>query len=261
MSAEVLEINKPPKASPVKKQKTGGRVKKSIDQLMVQARIANEIAGFNDDTNVPEELAAIYLCISHSDIVKLRKSKKLKPVESSKPSVAGKKKTAEGKTRGHRLGMLKVIPEGAVGQNQKISYKMGTLRNFRDENTVESSFEAAVMGGLYGFMTTQVPFFAKPEVRADRGRATLVAKAWDLSDPSREKHFKAVLEGKLRAVWLTPALASTSRWTKPANHKKFAKPWLASLKGEISEVRAAMEGTMLTAIAMEKAPKKTRKAS
>jgi hypothetical protein len=252
MSAAVVEVKKASDATPVKKQKTGGRVKKSLEDLMARSRIANEIAGFNDDTNVPEELAAIYLCIPLSDIVKLRKTKKLKPVESSKTGAAGKPK-------GQRLGMLKVIPEGAVGQNQTISYKMGELRRFRDENTVESSFEAAVLGGLYGFMTHQVPFFAKPEVRADRGRVTLVANAWDPKVPSRDELIKAVLEGKLRTVWLTPAQAATSRWTKLVNHKKFSKPWLSTLKGEINEVRAAIEATEIAAVLSEKSTKKSRK--
>jgi hypothetical protein len=43
--------------------KTGGRVKKDVQQLMSELRIRNEISGMRDDTTLPAELAAIYLGI------------------------------------------------------------------------------------------------------------------------------------------------------------------------------------------------------
>ncbi len=76
MSVEAVESEQDVETAPAKKQKTGGRVKKSLDQLMSEARIRNEIAGMNDDTTLPEELAAIYLGISVSELAEMRKPPK-----------------------------------------------------------------------------------------------------------------------------------------------------------------------------------------
>lgn len=251
MSVEAVESEQDVDTAPAKKQKTGGRVKKSLDQLMSEARIRNEIAGMNDDITLPEELAAIYLGISVSELAEMRKPPKKVP-----KSAAGSKAPPL-----PRLKMLKPIREGAVGQNQKVLYKLGHLRAYQESITVDSSFEAAVVGGLYGFMTIQAPFFAKPESRSDRGRVTLLAKAWDKADPRWADRFKALFDGKLRAVWMTPAEAATCRWANLADHKKFAKPLLAALKSEASAVRAALEATDIATVAAEAPLKHARRAS
>lgn len=251
MSVEAVESEQDVETAPAKKQKTGGRVKKSLDQLMSEARIRNEIAGMNDDTTLPEELAAIYLGISVSELAEMRKPPKKVP----KSSAASKAPPLP------RLKMLKPIREGAVGQNQKVLYKMGHLRAYQDSITVDSSFEAAVVSGLYGFMTIQAPFFAKLETRSDRGRVSLLGIAWDKADTRWGERFKALFDGKLRAVWMTPAEAASSRWANLADHKKFAKPMLAALKIEASAVRAALEATEIAMGAAEEPPKRARRTS
>lgn len=222
----------------VKKQKTGGRVKKSLDQLMSEARIRNEIAGMNDDTALPEELAAIYLGISVSELAEMRKppKKAAKSADSKSPP---------------RLKMLKPIRDGAVGQNQKVLYKLGHLRAYQESITVESSFQAAVVGGIYGFMTIQAPFFAQLKTRSDRGRVTLLAKAWDKADRRWAERFKALFDGKLRAVWMTPAEAIHCVWGSESQHKEFAKPWLALLKEEARATKASLERTAIAAVSTE----------
>ena len=250
MSVEAVESEDEVESAPAKKQKTGGRVKKSLDQLMSEARIRNEIAGMNDDTTLPEELAAIYLGISVSELAEMRKPAK----RADKSAVASKT------TPLPRLKMLKPIREGAVGQNQKVLYKLGHLRAYQESITVDSSFEAAVVGGLYGFMTIQAPFFAKPETRSDRGRVTLLAKAWDKADPRWAERFKALFDGKLRAVWMTPAEAASCRWANLADHKKFAKPLLAALKNEASGIRAALDATDIATVVVEAPLKLARRA-
>ncbi len=231
-------------ALPVKKQKTGGRVKKPLDQMMAEARIRNEIAGMNDDTTLPEELAAIYLCVSMTEMSELRKP-------SKRPkAVAGGKDTAQTK-QPPRLKMIKSIREGAVGQNQKVMFKLVDLRDYQKSITVESSFEAAVKSGMYGFMTIHAPFFAQQEKRSDRGRTVLVGKAWDKTEPEWAARFKELYDGKLRAVWLTPAEAATSRWSSTSAHKAFAKPWLALLKDQAQAVKAALEATEISAVVKE----------
>ena len=244
------KVNPAGEAATVKRPKTGGRVKKSLDQLMAQARMSDEIAGMNDDTTLPEELAAIYLCISVSELAELRKA----PKKAKRPEFGARASVADAKSP--RLKMLKPIRDGAVGQNQKVFYKLAHLRAYQESITVESSFEAAVKGGLYGFVTIRAPFFAKPPARADRGRTILIAKAWDKADGQWAKRFKDVFDGKLRAVWLTPAEAASSRWMATSAHKAFAKLWLAALEGERQAVKSAIEGTLISVVVPERIAKR-----
>lgn len=231
-----------------KRTKTGGRVKKSIDHMMAELRVRDEIAGMRDDTTLPEELAAIYLGMSVAELAEQRSSKSKKSAIGSKGHV--------GAANLPKIKMIKPIREGAVGQNQKVLYKLGHLREYQESITVESSFDAAVKAGMYGFVSVFAPFFAQPEKRSDRGRAVLVGKAWDKKDPMWSNRFKDLLEGKLRALWLTPAEAASSRWTSLSAHKAFAKPWLAALKVELQAVKSAMEGTEISGVAPEKHAKR-----
>ena len=244
MAGEILNSQSVAQPVVAKRPKTGGRVKKSIDQLMVELRVRDEIAGMRDDTTLPEELAAIYLGVSVSDLAEQRSTNSKKPATGSKSQA--------GSASPPKIKMIKPIRQGAVGQNQKVLYKLGHLREYQDSITVESSFDAAVKAGMYGFVTVRAPFFAQLEKRADRGRAMLVGKAWDRMDPKWAERFKDLLEGKLRALWLTPAEAASSRWTNLSAHKMFAKPWLTVLKGARQAVKAAIEGTEISEVATEK---------
>jgi hypothetical protein len=238
---------------PIKKQKTGGRVKKPLDQLMAETRIRNDLAAMHDDTNVPEELAAIYLCTSVSELAEYRKpAKKGKSVGGSSPQKSAK--FGANVAEPPRLKMIKPIRQGAVGQNQKVFYKLGHLREFRDLNVVESSFEAAVNAGIYGFMTIQMPYFAAPPKRSDRGRLVLIGNAWDRSDPDWESLFNDLYEGKLSVAWLTRAEAAKCRWTKLSAHKALANTWLRLMKDEASEVKSALLSTEIAEVVPEGRP-------
>ena len=230
-----LKLIPPGGPAPAKRPKTGGRVKKPLDQLLAEARVRDELAGMRDDTVLPEELAAIYLCVTVAELAELRKPPK------AAPSTKG-----GGEPKPARLKMIKPIREGAVGQNQKVVYKLAALREYLSNNTVESSFEAAFNSGMYGFVAMRAPFFAQPERRSDRGRAILIGPAWDRLDPERAGRLRAVLDGKLRAVWLTPAEAASSRWASASAHKACAKKFLAGLQAEKAAVMAAIEGTDLS---------------
>ncbi|RQO58481.1 hypothetical protein DBR47_12270 [Paucibacter sp. KBW04] len=244
MAGEAKDSEQGSSAEPSKRAKTGGRVKKSIDQLMAELRVRDEIAGMRDDTTLPEELAAIYLGVSVAELAEQRK-----PSKRTKP--AGSKSQAAVATP-PKIKMIKPIREGAVGQNQKVFYKLGHLREYQESITVESSFDAAVKAGLYGFVSVHAPFFAQMEKRSDRGRAVLIGKAWDRRDPKWADRFKELIDGNLRALWLTPAEAASSRWASLSSHKAFAKPWLDALKVERQAVKAAIEGTEISEIAPEK---------
>lgn len=224
------------KLAPAKRQKTGGRVKKPLDQMLAEARVASELASLNDDTTLPEALAAIYLGISTAELAEHRK-----PPKKKKAAPAAKAEASDSKTP--RLKMIKPIREGAVGQNQKVLYKLGDLRAYQKSITVESSFEAAVNAGIYGFVAIQVPFFATVPKRGERGPAILVGKAWDKLDPEWAKRFRDVVDGNLMVEWMTPAAASSNLWTTVAAHKAFAEPWLKLLKHEMEATATALEST------------------
>ena len=74
----------------------------------------------------------------------------------------------------------------------------------------------------------------------------------------RENLLVAALSGKLKCVWLPPVQAVHSIWLKESEHKKFAKPWLAILKAEVSEVKASIEANAIAAVMAEKSSKKVR---
>lgn len=246
MAGETLNSQSVVQTPVAKRPKTGGRVKKSIDQLMVELRVRDEIAGMRDDTTLPEELAAIYLGVSVAELAEQRSRKSKKPATSWK--------SQGGTATPPKIKMLKPIRQGAVGQNQKVLYKLGHLREYQEGITVESSFDAAVKAGIYGFVSVHVPFFAQPEMRADRGRVKLIGKAWDRKDRKWADRFKDLFDGKLRALWLTPAEAASSRWASLSAHKAFAKPWLAVLKSERQAVNAAIESTEISEVTPQKHP-------
>jgi hypothetical protein len=195
----------------------------------------------HDDTNIPEELAAIYLCISVSDLAGYRK-----PAKSDKPGSGKEAKKVTDKGGGNasppRLKMIKLIRQGAVGQNQKTIYKLGHLREFRDLNVVESSFEAAVKAGLYGHVTIRAPFFVAPSERSDRARPILIGNAWDQTHPCWAIRFKELFDRKLEVVWMTNSEAAKCTWKSLDDHKFVAKTYIKLLNSEASEVESALEG-------------------
>ena len=109
-----------PHGATAKRPKTGGRRKLSLEEEMVRARIASEIAGFHDDTTLNEEQAAIFLGVSVSTLEYWR----------SKPNDPDDPRGFEGPQ------MIKIIGKGAVGQNQRVHYKLGALRAFQAKNTL-----------------------------------------------------------------------------------------------------------------------------
>ena len=239
MANEILN-SRTAATSIAKKQKTGGRVKKSLEQLLVETRIRNELADIHDDTNIPEELAAIYLCISVSELASYRK-----PVKSEKPGTGKETKKVTDKSGVNasppRLKMIKLIRQGAVGQNQKTMYKMGHLREFRDLNVVESSFEAAVKAGLFGYVTIQTPFFIEPSKHSDRGRPILIGNAWDQTHPSWAVRFKELFHRKLAVVWMTNAEAARCLWKNLGHHRFIARAYIELLNSEASQVQSVIE--------------------
>ncbi|QDL55006.1 hypothetical protein [Rhodoferax aquaticus] len=255
-----------------KRIKTGGRkAKKSLDEMIADAERRSRLAVLSDDTAVEAELAAFYLIISVSQLRELRNSglpseedkqaARLKKAADDAAKAAGRKPKPsddqDAKPKG--LRMIKIAEKGAIGSNQPVTYLMGDLRRFQKENAGYSTFEVKLASaGLLGWVSQPVPFFASPKTDR-RGRHTLHCKGWGMDLPEMEKLCVAAHFGKLRCVWLTPVQAVHSIWLKESEHKKFAKPWLAILKGEVNEVKASIEATEIAAVASEKDPKKASK--
>lgn len=116
--------------APAKRVKTGGRApKKSIEQMLSEARQRAELAAMPDDTTLPAELAALYLCISTKQLAEMRKSMPA----SSAPS-----------RKGVKLRMIKLVDRSAIGMNQPVTYKLGDLRAFQLACSGHDTFEVSL---------------------------------------------------------------------------------------------------------------------
>ena len=114
--------------APAKRPKTGGRApKKSLEQMMAEARHRAELAAMPDDTTLPAELAALYLCISTKQLGELRKS-----IPASQAR------------KGSRLRMIKLVDRSAIGMNQPVTYKLGDLRAFQNACSGHDTFEVSL---------------------------------------------------------------------------------------------------------------------
>lgn len=211
----------------MKKPKTGGRVAKSLEQELAEGSARSVIAGWNDDTTVDSEMAALYLGISESKLAELRGS-------------------ANQAKSGQEAGgppLIKYFDKGAAGQNQPVLYKLRDLREYQEKSTASDSFNAALNAGLAGWTAMRQPFFAELERR--RQPLVLEAHAWDMDDPKREGYFASLANGSMRVVWITPAEAAGSRWTRSERHRPWAEGYLLALRAESQNVGAALEGTVL----------------
>lgn len=214
-----------PQGAKAKKPKTGGRKKSSLEEEMARARIASEIAGWPDDTTLNEDLSAIYLGVS----VSLLEFGRAKPRDPDNP------RGFEGPE------MIKIIGKGAVGQNQRVHYKLGALRAYQAKNTSKSSFDSALKAGLLGWTTIQMPFFAKFELRNRQTCAVICGNAWNMTDPRRESLFFELVQEKIQLVSLTSRDAVLSYWDDVGSHQAYAKIGASLWRDEVKAVKAAIE--------------------
>ena len=214
-----------PQGAKAKKPKTGGRKKSSLEEEMARARIASEIAGWPDDTTLNEDLSAIYLGVS----VSLLELGRAKPKNPDNP------RGFEGPE------MIKIIGQGAVGQNQRVHYKLGALRAYQAKNTSKSSFDSALKAGLLGWTMIQMPFFAKFELRNRQTCAVIRGNAWNMADPRREGLFFELVQEKIQLVSLTSRDAVLSYWDDVGSHQAYAKIGASLWREEVKAVKAAIE--------------------
>ena len=221
-----------PMLAPRTRSKTGGRVKKSLEDKLKLGQARSQISLWCDDTTVDEELAALYLGISVKKLQELR----------------APPKEAKDKQRVAGPPFIKIFDPGATGQNQPVQYKLGDLREYQKHIKATDTFDAAVKAGLAGWMTIRQPFFAPPE---DLKGITIVADAWDMNDPLREDRFADLVSGNVQVIWLTPAEASTIRWTNVEKHRAFAALGLKWLREEIGATEASISATEIASATAE----------
>ena len=214
-----------PHGATAKRPKTGGRRKLSLEEEMVRARFASEIAGWHDDTTLNEEQAAIFLGVSVS-LLEYWRSKRNDP---------GERRRFEGPE------MIKIFGTGAVGQNQRVNYKLGALRAFQARNTSTSSFDSALKAGLLGWTTFQMPFFAKLELRDWQTCVVICGNAWNIADPRRESLFFEWVQKKIELVSFTSRDAVLSYWDDVGSHQAYAKIGASLWRNEVKLVKAAIE--------------------
>lgn len=209
-----------------KKLKTGGRVKRSLDEKLALGKARSEISSWNDDTTLDSELSALYLGISEQSLAEL-------PTEDEKAS------DKTGEVSGPPV--IKIFASGAKGRNQPVQYKLRDLRAYQRKITARDRFQAVVNAGMAGWCANRHPFFAELEAR--KQPMILSADAWDMEDPKREQLFASLADKKLRVVWLTPLDASGRRWNDLDAHRKWANQTLAMLREEISAVEGAFQAS------------------
>lgn len=223
-------------ADQAKRPRTGGRAKKSVDQMLAEARVRNELAPLDDSTDVPATLAAIYLGISEDTLLELRKPAPDRP---------------GGDHGGDGPPFYKVTLPGARGQNQAVMYSLGGLRAYKKKRMGVTSHEVAMKSGMLGWVSASEPFFAEPLASGRHARDILVAAAWDFDELEREELFEALLRQEIRCVWLPPFEAAKARWRSEAKHRSYVKPWLRTMLDEAEAVEAAVGGTAIHEIAEE----------
>lgn len=212
-----------------KKPKTGGRVKRSLDQKLILGKARSEVSSWSDDTTLDCELSALYLGISEQSLAEL-------PTEDE-----GAIKTSE--KSGELVGppVIKIIASGAKGRNQPVQYKLRDLRDYQRRIMAPDRFQAVVNAGMAGWCANRHPFFAELEAR--KQPMILAADAWDMHHPRREHLFASLADKKLRVVWLAPLDASARRWSDLDAHRKWASQTIAMLREESHAVASALEAT------------------
>lgn len=172
----------------------------------------NPSAALADDTVLTAEIAALYLRLSPAE---LAESQKLKRTDGR-------------------------IEKSAKPPAPPTSYLLGTLREQAKKHTTPAALDALAKGGLVGWMTVKLPFFAELEPRVKRGRRVLIGSAWDASDPEREARFTELVAGRIRFTWVTSSEAVTSLWADAAGHRAFAAKGLALLNAEVQGIEASI---------------------
>lgn len=176
-------------------------------------------ATLSEETTLPVEIAALYLGILPSELAD-----------------AGKAKHKDGR-----------VGKGAKTQNAPSSYTVGALRELSKTLASARGIDAAAKGGILGWITAKLPFFAELEPRVKRGRRVLIGNAWDTTHPEREARFAALVDGRIRFAWLTSAEAAASLWGNAADHRAFAGRGLALLAGEVHAIETSIDQTVLLA--------------
>lgn len=152
------------------------------DDLEAQLRAAearSRLASLDDDTLLPEDLAAVYLNISKKILANMRAN------DGGPP-------------------FFKAAAKGAKAANQAVSYALGALRKWKAEHTYNNSLAANVALGI-AFVAKEAPFFADK-------RGLILANAFDQRQPDWADNMADSIGGILDILWQDPRKAGEAPW-------------------------------------------------
>lgn len=168
-----------------------------LDERLRAAKARNEIAVFNDDTAIEEDLAALYLCVSP-------------------------KKLAELRGNGGGPQFVKAQDPKAAGRNQPVSYVMGELRKWRKVMSAGSNLEVARRQGLVSWVVNEEPFWC---TKSD----LVICSAMDQSDSEWAGRFINAISCDQKVRWLPPQKALELVWAEPEIQNNFAEDYFETL--------------------------------
>jgi hypothetical protein len=188
-----------------------------IQQMILEARVRDELSRLSDDTAVPPELAALFLGVSESTLRRMR--------DGTGPKYVQPKSTSKGS-------------EG-LGRNQAIMYRIGELKAWQKNNQFSSTIEAAQARGLCFAslldLATEQPFLT----RVDKSQRVI---GHGLAVPLTKT--RRLLQGaKARILWMAWEEALALTWESSAARGPFERAFSSALSRAEGSSFAGREAT------------------
>ena len=172
--------------------------------LLKHAEIANIIAQLNDEVVIDVELAALYFGISDKTLAKYRQDGSGPPYYQY-PLVNSK------------------------ARNQKVYYKMGDLKVWREQNKISSTMDAATRRGMafctLSDVTIALPFWISNDIILDHAL-----------DSSAETFTQRLKNSENSIIWLNWQNALENTWQSAEIKNKFLSPYAALLTKLLGKV-------------------------
>lgn len=186
-----------------------------IRAQFVAAKVRAHMASMPDGTPIDADLAAVYLCVSPATLKRMR-------AEGTGPTYQQPRTN-----------------EGTTARNQKITYLMGELKRWLQEQSTSSTMHAAELRGTMFAtlqdLTREHPFWIKKVggVEAVLGHVLAIDVAGLISDP--EAHIE----------WLDWIGALSLPWANATVRNIFEEPVLAAISVNLQEIASGNESTQL----------------
>lgn len=176
--------------------------------------IMDRVARLSDDATISNDMTAIYLGVSPSSLSVMRQ-------------------------RGEGPAYMQYPSSGTKARNQKVVYKMGDVRSWRDSKKVSSTMEAAVVRGMaFGSILD----LANPEPFWMSGNK-VVSHGLDIGSQTFTEH----LENDLEIVWMPISEAIKRIWTDRELFIKYNLKAVEVINNELEAYAISRDATILDA--------------